>query len=308
MIVLLLGPTATGKTDLATSLAEQLPCHLISMDATQVYRGLDIGSAKPSPALRAQHPHALVDIRDPAERYSAAEFLADADREAQKALAAEKLPVLVGGSMLYARAFRDGLARLPAASPAVRASIEDQAQQFGWEQLHARLAEVDPDAAARIHPRNSIRIQRALEVWQTSGKPISAWWAKDSGKPAAERLGADLVEFALMPRDRAALHQRIETRFDAMLAAGFRDEVLALRRRGDLHDGLPAIRSVGYRQMWHHLARDYGTEVMRSKALAATRQLARRQLTWLRRWPWACKLTANRTEDRIRAILERLGA
>ena len=285
-IVILLGPTAAGKTDAAIALAERLRCHLISMDSTQVYRGLDIGSAKPPRSVLARYPHALIDIRDPAEPYTAADFVADADREVRDALATGKTPVLVGGAMLYARAFRDGLAALPRADPKVRAAIEAEAESQGWPKLHARLAEVDPVAAAGIHPHNGVRLQRALEVFKTTGRPISNYWKEQKQCPASERLGEPLLEFAVVPEDRAALHRRIEERFDAMLREGFAEEVQRLRQRSDLHLRLPALRAVGYRQMWGHLGGEFEACEMRTKALAATRQLARRQLTWLRGWPW----------------------
>ncbi len=283
---MLLGPTAAGKTDAAIALAERLPCHLISMDSTQVYRGLDIGSAKPPRSLLARHPHALIDIRDPANPYTAADFVADADREVRAALAGGKTPVLVGGTMLYARAFRDGLAALPQANPKVRSAIEAQAKAQGWPRLHARLAEVDPEAAAGIHPHNGVRLQRALEVFETTGRPISEYWKAQRQSPAAERLGEPLLEFALVPEDRAILHRRIEARFDAMLEAGLVAEVQRLRQRPELSPRLPALRAVGYRQVWGHLDGEFEASEMRAKALAATRQLARRQLTWLRSWPW----------------------
>ena len=283
---MLLGPTAAGKTDAAIALAERLDCHLINMDSTQVYRGLDIGSAKPPRSLLARHPHALIDIRDPAEPYTAADFMADADREVRAALAAGKTPVLVGGAMLYARAFREGLAALPRANPGVRSAIEAEAEVQGWPKLHARLAEVDPVAAAGIHPHNGVRLQRALEVFETTGRPISDYWKASKQSPAAERLGERLLEFAVVPEGRAALHRRIKVRFDAMLKAGFAEEVERLRQRPDLNPRLPALRAVGYRQMWGHLDGEFEASEMRAKALAATRQLARRQLTWLRGWPW----------------------
>lgn len=289
-IILLLGPTAAGKTDAAVALAERLPCRLISMDSALVYRGMDIGTAKPPAKLLARHPHALIDIRDPATPYTAADFVADADREVRQALEQGKLPVLVGGTMLYARAFRDGLAALPPADPQVRAAIEAEAAAQGWPKLHARLAAVDPVAAANIHPHNGARLQRALEVFETTGKPISAYWRTQGQSAASHRLGQELLEFAVIPRERAELHRRIEERFDAMLAEGFVDEVRALRARADLHPGLPAMRAVGYRQVWRHLDGDWDAAQMRAKALAATRQLARRQLTWLRGWPWVAPL------------------
>ena len=289
-IVLLLGPTAAGKTDAAVALAERRPCHLISMDSTLVYRGLNIGAAKPKPALLARHPHALIGIRDPAVAYTVAEFVADADREVRRALEQNKLPVLVGGTMLYARAFRDGLAVLPPANPEVRAAIEAEAAAQGWPKLHERLAAVDPVAAANIHPHNGTRLQRALEVFETTGKPISAHWRTQGQLAASNRLSQELLEFAIIPGERADLHRRIEERFNAMLAQGFVDEVRALRARADLHPGLPAMRAVGYRQVWRHLDGAWDAAQMRTKAVAATRQLARRQLTWLRGWPWVAPL------------------
>lgn len=285
-VILLLGPTAAGKTEAAVALAERLPCRLISMDSALVYRGMDIGTAKPPAKLLARHPHALIDIRDPAAPYTAADFVADADLEVRHALEQGQIPVLVGGAMLYARAFRDGLAALPPANPEVRAAIAAEAATQGWPKLHERLAQIDPVAAANIHPHNGARLQRALEVFETSGKPISAYWREQGKSAAPQRLGQKLLEFALLPEDRAALHRRIAERFDAMLAQGFVDEVRTLRARGDLHLGLPSMRAVGYRQVWRHLDGAWDAERMRAKGIAATRQLARRQLTWLRSWPW----------------------
>ena len=305
-IVMLLGPTAAGKTDAAIALAERSNVHLINMDSTQVYRGLDIGSAKPPPSLLARHPHALIDIRDPADPYTAADFVADADREVRQALANGKTPALVGGAMLYARAFRDGLAALPRANPQVRAAIEAEATALGWPTLHARLAKVDPVAAAGIHPHNGVRLQRALEVFEATGRPISDYWKEQKQCPATERLGEPLLEFTVMPDDRAALHRRIEQRFDAMLKAGFEAEVRRLRQRPDLHPRLPALRAVGYRQMWAHLDGDFDATEMRAKALAATRQLARRQLTWLRGWPWVTHLPAADADEAAARLADHL--
>lgn len=282
---MLLGPTAAGKTALAMALAERIPCCLISMDSAMVYRGMDIGTAKPSQALRERFPHALIDIRDPAESYSAAAFVRDADREIAAAFRASRLPVLVGGAMLYARAFREGLAALPEASPEVRGAIAARAARDGWPKLHEQLAALDPEAASVVHPNNPQRLQRALEVFETTGRPISAFWREGTAGAARDRLAAPLFEVAIAPDDRAALHGRIARRLDAMLDAGFADEVRALHRRGDLHLGLPALRAVGYRQMWRHLEGEIDRREMRSQILAATRQLAKKQLTWLRNWP-----------------------
>jgi tRNA dimethylallyltransferase len=278
-----MGPTATGKTDLAVALAQRLPVALISVDSALVYRGMDIGTAKPSPALRARHPHALVDIRDPAEPYSAAEFRSDALAALDAARAAGRLPVLVGGTMLYFRVLEAGIAELPPADPALRAELAARLEVEGPAALHAELARVDPEAAARIDPGNPQRIQRALEVFRASGRPLSWWWAREAtGRPLETDYA--LHRFALLPGDRAALHAAVAARFEAMLAAGFLDEVRALRARGDLSPALPSMRAVGYRQAWAHLEGAFDAAELRDRAVAATRQLARRQLTWLRRW------------------------
>ena len=249
----LVGPTAAGKTDVAMALAAQRPVALISLDSAMIYRGMDIGTAKPSPAELRRFPHALVDIRDPAASYSAAEFVADADAAVRQALSAGRLPVLVGGTMLYLRSFREGLATLPAADPAVRADLARAAATRGWAALHAELERLDPEAAALIHPNNPQRLQRALEVLRISGRPISSWWREQAGTRVTERLGVELVEVALMPESRHDLHRRIAQRFDAMLAQGFLDEVAALRARPDLDPALPSMRAVGYRQVWRYL-------------------------------------------------------
>lgn len=279
--VLLLGPTASGKSALAMRLAEVLPAEIVSIDSAQVYRGLDIGSAKPSRAERAQVPHHLIDIRDPSEPYSAAEFVHDAVAAVRAIRARGRLPLIVGGTMLYAHALRHGLARLPAADPAVRTRIEAEAAAHGWPELHSRLARLDPATAARLAPRDSQRIGRALEVIELTGRPMSEQLTRADAAPLR------LSTIALMPVARAALHARIAQRFDAMLEAGFLDEVRALHARGDLHAGLPALRSVGYRQAWAHLDGQTDAAAFRDAGIAATRQLAKRQLTWLRSMPEA---------------------
>lgn len=274
--VLLLGPTASGKSALAMQLAEQIPLEIVSVDSAQVYRGMDIGTAKPGAAERAAVPHHLIDIRDPREPYSAAEFVRDATAAILEIRARGKLPLLVGGTMLYAKALRDGLSDLPSADPKVRARIEADASDVGWPALHARLAKVDRATAARLKPNDSQRIQRALEIYETTGRRMSELLAVDRA-PTLE-----LKTIALLPTDRAQLHKRIEQRFDAMLNAGFVDEVRALHVRGDLHPDLPAMRSVGYRQAWRFIEGDYTYAEFRSAGIAATRQLAKRQMTWLR--------------------------
>lgn len=302
--MLLLGPTASGKSALAMRLAEVLPVEIVSIDSAQVYRGLDIGSAKPSRAERAQVPHHLIDIRDPSEAYSAAEFVRDAVAAVRAIRARGRLPLIVGGTMLYAHALRHGLARLPAADPAIRERLEAEAATLGWPALHARLARLDPETAGRLAPRDSQRIGRALEVIELTGAPLSAQLAREQAAPLR------LSTIALMPADRAALHARIEQRFDAMLASGFLDEVRALRSRGDLHAALPALRSVGYRQAWAYLDGQGDAASFRDAGIAATRQLAKRQLTWLRSMPEAQGVDPWATDPwplmlaRARALLE----
>lgn len=277
-LICLMGPTAAGKTDLAIALAQARNCELISVDSALVYRGLDIGSAKPA------YPHHLVDIRDPAQPYSAADFAADAHRLAAEITRRGRIPLLVGGTMLYFRAFLEGLAEMPPADPDIRRQIEAEAATHGWPWLHARLAEVDPESARRIHPNHSQRLGRALEVYRASAVTMTEWQARQ----AAESLPADqyrIVQIAICPLDRAVLHRRIALRFEQMMAAGLLEEVRGLYLRGDLGADLPAIRAVGYRQLWRHLAGECTLASAVTNATAATRQLAKRQLTWLRKWP-----------------------
>ena len=275
--VFLMGPTASGKTALACALAETFPLALISVDSALVYRGLDIGAAKPDVTVRARHPHALLDLRDPTQSYSAAEFRNDALAAMSTAHAAGRVPLLVGGTGLYFRALEQGLSPLPAADAALRARIAAEAAMLGWPALHQRLAAHDPAAAQRIRPADAQRIQRALEVIELTGRPLSA-----QQRGACWTLPWRVLKLALIPRDRERLRQRIALRFDAMLAAGFLDEVRGLRARGDLHAGLPALRAVGYRQAWTHLEGATDFESFRLQAIHASRQLAKRQLTWLR--------------------------
>lgn len=275
--VFLMGPTATGKTALACALAERLPLRVVSVDSALVYRGLDIGSAKPDAATLARCPHALIDIRDPAEPYSAAEFRDDALAEMARIVADGGVPLLVGGTGLYFRALERGLSPLPDADPLLRARLSAEAARVGWAALHARLARLDPPAANRIGPGDAQRIQRALEVIELTGRPLSAQQAG----PGA-RLPYRVLKLALVPRERGPLHARIAERFDAMLAGGLLDEVAALRARGDLHADLPALRAVGYRQAWEHLDGRYDRAELRARGIYATRQLAKRQTTWLR--------------------------
>ncbi len=279
----LAGPTASGKTALALALARRLPIEIISMDSALVYRGMDIGTAKPDPAERALAPHHLLDVRDPCEPYSAADFVSDASRLIAEIRARGSVPIIAGGTMLYLHALAHGLGDLPRADAQVRARIAARANLGGWQALHAELAAIDPETAARLEPADTQRVQRALEVFELSGKPLSAHFRAQQGRRA--RSGPALRVLALEPSDRSMLHQRIASRFDTMLAAGFLAEVDALRARGDLHPGLPSMRAVGYRQAWIHLDGETDAATFRAQAIAATRQLAKRQLTWLRSMP-----------------------
>jgi tRNA dimethylallyltransferase len=282
-IVTLMGPTAAGKTELALALAELIDVDIISVDSAMIYRGMDIGTAKPSREVLARHRHRLIDIRDPTETYSAADFVADASDAVEAALAAGRLPLLVGGTMLYFKAFKHGLAAMPRTSPALRMELTERAHRDGLDALHAELVRVDPQAAAGIHPHNRQRLLRALEVYRSTGRPISEFWALQQDGGVAARLGCRLCEFAIAaPRERSSA--TIAARFDAMLAAGFLEEVRRLMQRGDLSADLPSMRCVGYRQVWEHLVGATDAETMRARAVTATRQLAKRQRTWLNSW------------------------
>ncbi|MEM7003143.1 MAG: tRNA (adenosine(37)-N6)-dimethylallyltransferase MiaA [Pseudomonadota bacterium] len=309
-VVVLLGPTAAGKTAVAMALQDLLGksrTQLISVDSAMVYRGMDIGSAKPTAAELADYPHALIDIRDPAEPYNAADFVTDADRAIQAALAAERVPVLVGGTMLYARCFLEGIAALPDANQATREQLERDLQEHGDVALHAELAAVDSQAAAGIDPRNHQRLLRALEVVRLTGQPISELWESHKGTAARARLGVKTEVFAVTPVPRHELHARIHTRFQQMLTLGFLDEVARLKQREDLHIDLPAMRAVGYRQAWLHLqgSLDYAQFV--ADAQTATRRLAKRQLTWLRRWPDLQALTVEDAQAQAQQLATEVG-
>ena len=296
--IFLMGPTASGKTDLAMALADHLPVELISVDSALVYRGLDIGSAKPSPAELARYPHRLIDICDPSEAYSAGRFRADALRAMGEIASAGRIPLLVGGTMLYFRALVEGMAQLPEADPAIRAEIEARAEREGWPALHRELAQVDPELAAELHPNHSVRIERGLEVYRLTGRPLSQLRREQVRDSVLEHY--DVRQLALLPRDRALLHERIALRFRRMLEEGFVDEVRSLRARGDLHPDLPAIRAVGYRQVWRYLEGELNWDEMVAAGIAATRQLAKRQLTWLRRWPDLAGIYAQSDDGRVR--------
>jgi tRNA dimethylallyltransferase len=300
--VALAGPTASGKSAASLVLAEALDAEIVSVDSALVYRGMDIGTAKPTPGERQRVPHHLIDIRDPAEPYSAAEFAADAQRIAAALHARGKRVLLVGGTMLYFKALFEGLAAMPAADAQLRARIEAEAAAQGWPALHAQLAAVDPVTAARLAPNDAQRIQRALEVVRLTGRPLSAFHAEARQAPL---LRPDLF-LSLEPADRGWLHARIAQRFDAMLAAGFLDEVRRLRARGDLAPELPSMRSVGYRQAWEALDGRYPLESVRERGIAATRQLAKRQLTWLRGLPQR-QVVACDAPDALAQVLRAAG-
>jgi tRNA dimethylallyltransferase len=304
--VCLTGPTACGKTEIALAVAERLPVEIVSMDSAMVYRGLDIGTAKPSAAVRERVPHHLVDILEPNDAYSAGRFARDAAAAVRAITARGRLPLLVGGTLLYLRALREGLASLPRADTAVRNELDAQARELGWPALHARLQRVDPAAAARIAPADRQRIQRALEVHALTGRPLS-----ELQGTVAEDDRLDIATVALVPADRASLARRIERRFDAMVEVGFVAEVQNLRARGDLTKELPALRAVGYRQIWGHLEGAYDWQEARHRALVATRQLAKRQLTWLRgdrvseRWPAEASGLATTFLERVQRFWAR---
>lgn len=271
-LLCIMGPTAAGKTDAAIALAEECNAELISVDSALVYRGLEIGAAQPD------YPHHLIDIRDPLEIYTAADFVDDALEAAEAIRARGKVPLFVGGTMMYFKALLDGLSEMPPSDPEVRAEIEGEAIEQGWPEMHRQLQAVDAVTAESLHPNHSQRISRALEVYRQTGIPMSHWRERSQGQKRAA------ICIALAPAERRVLHERIELRFDAMLANGFLEEVEALYHRGDLHVDLPAIRAVGYRQLWSHLSQEYSLATARDKGIAATRQLAKRQITWLRGW------------------------
>src|SRR3990167_154162 len=279
-IICLMGPTASGKTALAVEIAQRFPCDIISVDSAMIYRGMDIGTAKPTPDILHIAPHRLIDILDPAQAYSAGQFRIDALREIDDVIQNEKIPLLVGGTMLYFYVLQQGLAPLPTANPAIRFALLSRAEKEGWDALYTDLMQIDPVIAARIHPKDKQRIQRALEVYELTGKPISVLQADTH--PLS---GYDVHYLAIAPKDRAALHIHIAERFQRMLALGFLDEVKQLYARDDLTAKSPSMRLVGYRQAWAYLAGEYSYEEMLERSMAATRQLAKRQLTWLRSWP-----------------------
>lgn len=279
LALFLMGPTASGKTDLAIALRQQLPVEVISVDSALIYKGMDIGTAKPTPAELALAPHRLIDILDPKESYSAMNFREDALKEMAEISASGRIPLLVGGTMLYYKALLEGLSPLPSADPTIRAEIEEKAAKIGWVGMHQELLAIDPVAGARINPNDSQRINRALEVFYITGKTMTELTAEKG-----EALPYRLLQFAIAPQDRAILHERIALRFQKMMDLGFEEEVKRLFLREDLHIDLPSIRCVGYRQMWEYLQGDISLDEAIYKGICATRQLAKRQITWLRSW------------------------
>lgn len=300
--VFLMGPTASGKTALAVTLSQSKLFEIISVDSALVYRGMDIGTAKPDASTLALAPHRLLDIRDPSEIYSAADFRKDALREMAEITSRGRIPLLVGGTMLYFKALLEGLSPLPPANLSIRNELEREVLVKGWKGLHDELAQIDPQAAQRIHPNDPQRLIRALEVFRITGKNLT-----ELTRISGDALPYQVSQFAIAPDNRAILHQRIEARFMAMLAAGFEQEVTKLYARGDLNPNLPSIRSVGYRQMWSYLAGEIAYDEMIFKGICATRQLAKRQITWLRGWQELNWLASDKTEEHLQLIKDAVG-
>ena len=301
--IFIMGPTASGKTALAMSLMKHLPVELISVDSALIYRGMDIGTAKPTAQELAEAPHRLIDILDPTQAYSAADFRADALREMAEITSRNKIPLLVGGTMLYFKALLEGLSPLPQADAAVRERIEKQAEEQGWNALHDQLSEIDPVAAMRIHPNDPQRLSRALEVFYISGKTLT-----ELTKISGETLPYRVHQFAIAPTRREVIHQRIEERFSQMLSNGFEDEVRTLLARGDLHTDLPSIRCVGYRQMWSYLSGEFDYDEMVYRGVCATRQLAKRQMTWLRGWDNVEWLDSEKPDEALSRVIQVVSA
>ena len=306
--IFLMGPTAAGKTDLAVALAQRLPCELISVDSALIYRGMDIGTAKPDAQLLAEFPHHLVDIRDPLESYSAAEFCADALQAMAQISAAGRIPLLVGGTMLYFKALLEGLAEMPAADAVLRAELEAWAAAEGYAALHEELRRVDPQSAQRIHPNDPQRLVRALEVYRLSGLTMSEHRLRQQARGSQGLLPYTVAQLAIAPAQRQILHERIALRFELMLEQGLISEVKALRARGDLHLGLPSMRAVGYRQVWEYLDGNIERHSMVERGVAATRQLAKRQFTWLRGWQAPLHWLDSQAEDNVERALKYLQA
>ncbi|QTH63198.1 tRNA (adenosine(37)-N6)-dimethylallyltransferase MiaA [Psychrosphaera ytuae] len=300
-VISIMGPTASGKTDLAMQLSDLINGDLISVDSALIYRDMDIGTAKPTEAELKQYPHQLISFLDPSEVYSAADFRRDAIAAIERSFQLGKTPILVGGTMMYFKSLVEGISQLPEADPKIRAEIETLANQHGWQYVHEKLAEVDPDSANRIHPNDPQRINRAYEIYLISGKTMTQLMSEEK-----QPIPYDIKQFAFMCEDKSVLHERIEQRFHIMLEQGFEQEVKRLHARGDLHMDLPAIRSVGYRQMWQYLEGELDRDEMIFRGVVATRQLAKRQLTWLRSWKQVTYLEIGKTKENLQRILNSL--
>jgi len=296
-----MGPTASGKTALAMALSNALPCDIISVDSALVYRDMDIGTAKPTADELLKYPHRLINLRDATQSYSAADFCQDALAEITKIRENNRIPLLVGGTMMYFKSLIEGISPLPAADSDVRKQIELEAAEQGWEAIHDKLIQIDPVAAQRIHPNDPQRLIRALEVFRLTGNTLT-----QLTQTKGDKLGGDILQFAITPKERSTLHERIELRYQQMIAQGFEQEVIELKNRGDLHENLPSIRCVGYRQMWQYLNGEYDHKEMIFKGVCATRQLAKRQLTWLRNWPDLHWLTTD-DEANLSHVLAAVG-
>jgi len=302
----LMGPTAAGKTDLAVELVQRCNCEIVSVDSALIYKGMDIGTAKPDADVLKKAPHRLIDICDPSESYSAAEFRQDALSEMAEIRNAGKVPLLVGGTMMYYKVLKEGIANLPEADEVVRQKLLEEANQYGWQVLHDRLREIDPVSAERIHPNDPQRLQRALEVYELTGKTLTALWAEQK-QDVQCNFPYRVQSLAVAPEERKVLHDRIEKRFRIMLEQGFLDEVKGLKDRGDLHLNMPSMRSVGYRQVWQYLDGDYDYDEMVDRGIFATRQLAKRQITWLRSWQdleWLDSLNPSLIPDAVSGVQE----
>ncbi|GAB2652673.1 tRNA (adenosine(37)-N6)-dimethylallyltransferase MiaA [Vibrio panuliri] len=297
LALFLMGPTASGKTDLAIRLRQKYPVEIISVDSALIYKGMDIGTAKPDSDELAVAPHRLIDILDPSESYSAADFRRDALAEMNEIVSQGKIPLLVGGTMLYYKALLEGLSPLPAADPEIRQQIEQEASTLGWQALHDQLREIDPVSAQRIHPNDPQRLSRALEVYRISGKTLT-----ELTQTKGETLPFNVKQFAIAPKERAELHRRIELRFEKMIDAGFEQEMRSLYAREDLHPDLPSIRCVGYRQMWDYLDGKCSQEEAIFRGICATRQLAKRQITWLRSWDNLTWLDSENIEQALETV------
>ncbi len=300
-VICLMGPTASGKTALALALHDALPCDIISVDSALIYRDMDIGTAKPTLDELAKYPHRLINLRDAAQSYSAADFCQDALIEIAKIRANNRIPLLVGGTMMYFKSLIEGISPLPAANSDIRQQIEAEAAEQGWDAMHEQLTKIDPVSAQRIHPNDPQRLTRALEVFRLTGSTLT-----QLTQIKGERLDGDILQFAISTKERSTLHDRIELRYQQMIAQGFEQEVIKLKERSDLHENLPSIRCVGYRQMWQYLNGEYDHKEMIFRGVCATRQLAKRQLTWLRSWPDLQWLTTD-DETNLLQVLAAVG-